>query len=217
AVRSKMANPTGAAGEQGVSPIDLEHIEGLEARWVKGIALLDQPFEAVRVTKPDPLSPWGPWQFRTDPDDRGVQENWFARDVAAESWREIPVPAPWSDTWNSGYVGSGWYRTTFRFPREWAGEPLRLSFGGVADKAWVFVNGVAVGEYGTESEAKDVEQLRDRPFEIMVPATVIRPGEVNTLVVRVHSSCPDGGIRERVDGAAPHPEDRRRLPPWDAP
>jgi hypothetical protein len=59
--------------------------------------------------------------------------------------------------------------------------------------------------------------LRDRLFEITAPATVIRPGEVNTLVVRGYSSHPDGGIRERVDGAAPYPEDRRRLPPWAAP
>lgn len=195
--------------------IDLAHIETrLEDRWLKGLDSLAQDFEAVREAPPPP-SPWSAWRFRADPEDRGVGENWFAVETDAADWREIPVPAHWSATWNAGYLGHGWYRTAFRFPREWTGEPLRLSFGGVDEQAWVYVNGVFVGEHSVESEGMDVGRLWNRPFEIEVPPEAIRPGEVNTLMVRVHASRGDGGIHQRVDGAAPHPEDRRRLPAWE--
>lgn len=116
--------------------IDLAHTENsLENRWLKGLANVEQDFEAVREAPP-PSSPWSPWRFRTDPDNVGVEENWFAVEADAAAWREIPVPANWSATWNGGYLGYGWYRTNFRLSRahpgartRWASPPAPPSAG----------------------------------------------------------------------------------------
>jgi hypothetical protein len=54
--------------------------------------------------------------------------------------------------------------------------------------------------------------LWDKPFTIEVKPELLRSGEENTLVVRVHNTAHAGGIHKPVIGHAPHPEKWRPLP-----
>jgi hypothetical protein len=192
--------------------VDVAYLSNnLETRWLKHLDALEKDFEAVAQTPPPP-TPWSEWRFRPDSDNRGVEENWQVAEFEAEAWKPIRVPAFWGNTWVGKLIGYGWYRTSFVFPKEWAGEPVHLQFGAVDEQAWVYVNGELVGEHTVESEKLTVGELWDRPFSIKVPAARLKPGEENVLVVRVHNSAAEGGIHKAVSGSAPHPENRRPLP-----
>jgi hypothetical protein len=97
-------------------------------------------------------------------------------------------------------------------PKEWKGERLTLEFGGGDEQAWVYVNGVPVGEHTVKSTGKDVGVLWDKPFTIEVKPELLRSGEENTLVVRVHNTARAAGIHRPVIGQAPQTEKWRPLP-----
>ena len=91
----------------------------------------------------------GVWEFATDPDRVGEQEQWFRPQAtwpamprpgyAPDANGTIRVPGIWD---NQGYgtetpkvrhnfVGLGWYRRTVTVPSEWAGRRVFLCIGGV--------------------------------------------------------------------------------------
>ncbi len=105
----------------------------------------------------------GPWQFRFDPDRRGLRENWFREE--AEEWHEqIIVPFCWESlaAWGQGNAASnenyystrifinplevtranhrvarrfevGWYRREIRVPKEWLDSRRVILHVGAAD------------------------------------------------------------------------------------
>jgi len=149
----------------------------------------------------DPLPPeaWSAWEFRKGADDRGVREARLRdRSTRAGDWAPIHVPAFWSKTSVGAHLGYGWYRTNLRVPGNWPHEFLGLTFQGVDEQAWVYLNGQLVGEHTVESEGRPVGELWDRPFTIDVPAGGFKQGRQNALVVRVHNSTQAGGIWRRV-------------------
>lgn len=194
---------------------DLGHAAGyLESTGRGWLALADlnKTFEQVRQAVPKPApNPWSQWRFRKDPEDAGVKAEWFRPDADLKNWKSIAVPNFW-DTSIGEYIGYGWYRTTFIMPKEWQGERLALEFGAVDEQACVYINGVLVGEHTVKSTGKDIGVLWNQPFTIEVKPELLRCGEENTLVVRVHNSAAVGGIHKAVIGHAPHPEKWRPLP-----
>lgn len=191
---------------------DLTKIASLE-KGIKGLDALEKEFEQVQQAAPEKLPvPWSAWLFRKDPEETGLQEQWYRSEISLEGWREIAVPAFWADTWVGDFQGYAWYRTTFKLPAGWKDLPLNLEFGAVDEQAWVYVNGRAVGEHTTTSEKMPFGSLWDRPFSITVPAEILLPGEENVLVIRVHNAVSNGGIHKEISGHAPHPEGRRPLP-----
>jgi hypothetical protein len=193
---------------------DLRHAAGLESDGRGWLALSDlgKTFDEIRQAAPRPApNPWSQWRFRKDPEDAGVKAEWFKPDADLKDWTSIKVPEFW-DTSLGEIIGYGWYHTTFVMPKEWKGERLTLEFGGVDEQAWVYVNGVPVGEHTVKSTGKDVGVLWDKPFTIEVKPELLRSGEENTLVVRVHNTARAGGIHRPVIGHAPHPEKWRPLP-----
>ena len=143
---------------------------------------------------------WGQWRFRKDPDEAGVQQEWFAEAIPEpDEWRAIKVPAFWDKTDVGPYQGTAWYRTTFRMPETWEHTTVDLTFGAVDEQAWVYLNGQLVGEHTIASEGRDIEgfsigDLWDVPFTISVPTDQVRLKRENTLVVRVHNEIGAGGI-----------------------
>lgn len=99
----------------------------------------------------------GVWLFRTDPDQRGVAERWFAADAARAEWDSVKVPGLWDDYGHDAYDGAAWYVRSFDLPAEAsdAGTPLKYAvvFDGVDDNAEVWLNGVRLGGHTGHAQA----------------------------------------------------------------
>lgn len=101
----------------------------------------------------DVASLCGHWLFRTDPDDRGVKNNWQAGSASGEDWRTIIVPHTWQiETPLTAYRGVAWYWRTFDRPRMTAvnggqEHTVRVEFEAVFHSATVWVNGKLAGEH----------------------------------------------------------------------
>ncbi|MBI4026440.1 MAG: hypothetical protein HY360_15755 [Verrucomicrobia bacterium] len=138
------------------------------------------------------ISLGGEWNFRLDPEDRGLTEQWFSGKKGFSE--KIAVPGCWqgqgfgSDakdtvrdfnlvarTYQATYTGTGWYARSFNAPSEWKGKRLWLNFGGAHPSAEVWLNGIHLGE----------NDLPFVPFGFEITAVVRWDGS-NTIVVRVH-------------------------------
>jgi len=117
----------------------------------------------------------GPWQFRFDPEDRGLQEAWYAGPAPFD--RQITVPFCWQSKLSgvADLTGQeiGWYRRTIRIPPEFEGRRIWLRFDAVDWDARVWIDGHEVGRH----------EGGYTPFEFDVTPWA-RPGEEATVVVR---------------------------------
>ena len=142
----------------------------------------------------------GPWRFRLDPDDRGLEQRWYEQlDLLQDP---ISVPGCWQgqgygsdgeDTpWDfrigvrvfrATYKGTGWYGLPFDVPADWQGSRIWLNFGGVHPSAQVWLNGVLLGE----------NDLPFVPFGFEV-TDLVAHDQPNRLVVRVHEKHREFGF-----------------------
>jgi len=144
------------------------------------------------------ISLGGSWEFRTDPEDRGELGGWFAGGPAT-GWHAVEVPHTWQvEAQTTGYFGAGWYRRQVTVPEELAGWHLRLRFEAAYHTATVWLNGRRLGSH---------ERKGYTAFELDA-SQAARPGEPNTLVVKVDNRfrddmlprgrsydwAPDGGL-----------------------
>lgn len=132
------------------------------------------------------------WRFLKDPDLSGIAQGWH-QGVASEG-KSIKVPEFWSRTWVESYLGYGWYQATLTLPEEKLSNDWLLTFEGIDEQAWIFVNGLWVGEHTAVREDLPVSTLWNRPFTVRVPAKHVELGQENTLIVLVHASVNTGGI-----------------------
>jgi hypothetical protein len=132
----------------------------------------------------------GQWVFRTDADDVGRAEQWFAVHHPDGEWSAIEI-AEWWEPQGYVYDGYAWYRRPLDVPDTLAGKTLMLAFGAVDEQAWVYVNGTLAGEHAQGPPGWNA------PFEIDVTA-FLKPGETNLIAVRVHDSAGAGGIWKAV-------------------
>lgn len=152
------------------------------------------PPEWETLSNPKPIRLSGPWTIRIDPRKWGEKKKWFAPDATGEDWRPIEVPSFWAETDLGDYEGDAWYRTEFNVPAAWKNEPVRLLFCGVDEQAWVYVNGVKVGERTVESTNSPLAALWEQPFAIEIPPERVKFEEANLLVVRVRNEKANGGV-----------------------
>ena len=119
----------------------------------------------------------GPWEFRFDPQDRGLDENWQRSKVPWD--RRIVVPFCWESRLSGIADVSGrqvgWYRREIEAPAEWRGKRVWLRFEAVDWEAQVWIDGAPIGRHegGYTPFAFDIT---DR----------LQPGESATLVVRAY-------------------------------
>jgi beta-galactosidase len=131
----------------------------------------------LRATETANLS--GAWLFRTDPQGRGTNENWFTTNPLTADWMKIHVPHTWQiEPSLAGYRGLAWYCRGFDAPERWAGSAVRIEFAAVFHTAAVWVNGQHAGEHarkGYTAFTLDISHL-------------LHLGALNSLVVRVDNS-----------------------------
>ena len=132
------------------------------------------PGAARAADPPGPVSLSQGWDFAGDPADQGTFQNWQS---GRQGFRWQPATIPHvldASTKPEVFYGSiGWYRLTFTGPRTPVGLGWAVRFEQVRRSARVWLNGLELG----------VHHDPYSPFEL--PAHGLRPGEPNTLVVRV--------------------------------
>ncbi|MHC4116536.1 MAG: glycoside hydrolase family 2 protein [Planctomycetota bacterium] len=133
----------------------------------------------------------GTWEIIFDPENQGRQGRWHQKDVfeAHAGRRDIVVPSCWELT-EKDYEGVAFYRRTFKVPESWRGKVVRLHFDAVNFLSEVWLNDVAVG----------IHEGGFTPFEFRVDK-LIKPGEENTLILRV--AGPILLQNKQVDGVGP--------------
>lgn len=116
------------------------------------------------------------WQFKIDPEGVGESLEWFSRDLTGGNWRPLKTSTlSWSDQGLRYYKNDGWYRQSVMLPEVPEGQTVMLWFGGVDEKAKVWVNGTLLGESPGRAFV---------PFEIDATDAVL-PGKENVVAVRV--------------------------------
>ncbi len=117
----------------------------------------------------------GDWEFRFDPHDHGIEEQWWNPGTPFD--RRITVPYGWesrlSGIQETNGPQIGWYRREFRPPADWQGSRVWLRFEAVDWAARVWVNGTEMGSHegGYTPFAFDITEQ-------------VQPGESATVVVR---------------------------------
>lgn len=136
----------------------------------------------------------GFWDFITDPDDVGVDQEWYA--AFPKGGRQVYVPGVWNMMpGNLHYEGPAWYRKRFEIG---SCQALRVQFAAVTHLANVWLDGELLGEhYGGFL-----------PFGFVLPAP--EPGR-HELVVRVDNthdmvgSLPSANLDWARYGGIPRP------------
>jgi hypothetical protein len=135
------------------------------------------PHAASAADPPGPVMLAQGWSFAHDAADEGLADNWQGGERGT-GWEPVTIPhVADASTAESAFLGSvAWYRVRFTGPATQPGLGWALRFESVRRVARVWLNG---RELTTAPGHIDPYT----PFEL--PATGLRPGEPNTLVVRV--------------------------------
>jgi len=138
------------------------------------LAAVAAPAGALAAGPPGPVALSTGWQYAPDPGDEGQRRDWQSG-RAGSSWEPVAVPHVFNGRPDpAGFFGTiGWYRITFVGPdasREMAWA-LRFEQARRITRGWL--NGRPIG---TNAHPYT-------PFEL--PATGLRAGRPNTLVLRV--------------------------------
>ncbi len=131
------------------------------------------------------------WQFRTDPEAVGEDEQWQLPGRVDATWKPISTHQAWEEQGYPGYDGFGWYALDVKLPAG-SGGRVWLLFEAVDELCTVWLDGREVGR--SEGEPGVVW---DKPAAVEITGQY-RPEETTHLVVRVHDSAYAGGIWKPV-------------------
>ena len=133
------------------------------------------------------------WEFRLDPQEAGVKEEWFATvlpEGKLREWKPIKI-GEWWEPQGHAHDGYAWYRVSLPVPAATPGRKLFLAFGAVDESAWVYADGKLVHEHDMgESGWKT-------PFLVDL-AEAVRGKEKVQLTVRALDRIGMGGIWKNV-------------------
>ena len=124
------------------------------------------------------------WEFKADPLDVGRYSGWQV-DPGEDGWSPKDVPSVFDPVPVPSEFGGtvGWYRLRFTAPAAVPGFAWGVSFQQVRRVSQVWLNGRPLGH-------------NDNPYiPFMLPALGLKPGETNTLTVRVDNRK-QGQVRE---------------------
>lgn len=125
------------------------------------------------------------WLFQTDPQECGHYNKWY--DLAADEalWHAIAIEDFWQ---KAGYNHSGvaWYRKWVEMPAASPHVAVELHFEAVCESAFVWMNGVYVGEHD------EGPMGWDKPFAVDI-TDEIKWSQKNLITVRVCSNLAHAG------------------------
>lgn len=125
------------------------------------------------------------WDFLLDPHEIGELAGWYRADALGEAWQKILTKTrSWSDQGLHYYKGVAWYRTHVIVPEEFKGRKVYLWFGGIDEKAKVWVNGKLIGTSENPGEGLPGVPGAFRPFEMDV-TDALEFGNRNPNVITV--------------------------------
>jgi beta-glucuronidase len=120
----------------------------------------------------------GTWWFRADPSGNGESQG-FAKSGSTEGWKAVSVPNAWNagDYSAASFAGGvGWYRKDFHLPSAKRGLSWIVRFESVNYRSVIYLNGRPIGK-NTGAYI---------PFEVRLPASLLKRDGLNRLVVRVN-------------------------------
>src|SRR3954453_15758973 len=120
----------------------------------------------------------GTWLYRPDPAGNGPALG-FPSNSATEGWAPVTVPNAWNakDYSDASFAGGvGWYRKDFHLPSAAKRYSWVVRFESVNYRSRVYLNGRLIGKNTGAS----------LPFEVRLPAGVLKRGGTNVLAIRVH-------------------------------
>ena len=125
------------------------------------------------------------WAFRIDSTDAGEHFRWWRRDLRGDDWQQLRTKtASWSDQGLRYYKGIAWYRATVKIPAKFSGRKIMLWFGGVDEKAKVWVNGHLLGESFAPGPGLPGVPKSFKPFEFDATEAV-QSGADNVVAVKI--------------------------------
>ena len=145
-------------------------------------------YAAALAQRPALMGPYAtkiaPWRAKARTADPGI-------DARAAKWAEPSFDDSAWDAFTPGTLpartrtvnGAFWFRKTIKLPPAWAGRPLTLSLGTIANADRTFFDGRPVGATENESLVDDTGPKR----VYVVPADAVKAGAA-TVAVRVFNS-----------------------------
>ena len=148
------------------------------------------------------------WNFRLDPENRGVTEKWYENTPEqVRGWGAVMCTnTPWetphkhykqiSDAirkQTANYDGIAWYGTQLQIPSDWKDRKIFLYFGAVDESCWVYLN-------GKEAGSRIYQKSNDwsTPFAMEITSSVDWNKETQTVIVRVEDKSGQGGLWKPV-------------------
>ena len=130
----------------------------------------------------------GPWNFKFDPDNAGLNEEWFKADYNDWPKKKINVPFPWESRLSGierpDYRGVAWYQRTIERPEGWDGENILLTFSAVDWSFDAWLNGAKI-----EPEKGGMAQFPPRGYvPVVFNITDQLQDGANVLTVRVEDT-----------------------------
>ena len=130
------------------------------------------------------------WRFVLDPLRAGHRQGWYEPGFDDTGWETIGIEQTWQEAGHE-YIGVTWYRRAIEIPPVVEHLAVDLHFGAVDESAWVWLNGVYVGQHDIGPSGWD------DPFRLDITEE-IRWGTTNQITVRAMNTAFAGGIWQPV-------------------
>lgn len=164
--------------------------------------MLDRAFGTAGKIHDFPIT----WSFKTDPDDKGLEEGW-EKTTDFSGWASMRTDDYWTNQ-DEEHRGVAWYGINFKMPGT-GNAPMALWFGAIDGRSEMFLDGVKVGE----EQLPPTATMRHR-HGFFVPLEKSPAPGAHTLVVRVVKPNYSAGIWRPVaiiDMSTPIPDELRHA------
>lgn len=148
------------------------------------------------------------WNFKLDPENRGIEEKWYENTPAqVRSWGALMCTnTPWESPHKhykqvsaeirkrtANYDGIAWYGTQIKIPSDWKKRKIFLYFGAVDESCWVYLN-------GKEIASRIFKKPNDwsNPFALQINSGIDWNRKVQNVIIRVEDTSGQGGIWKPV-------------------